>query len=158
MTEPGAGYGGYYRLSEIVAKKIFPAKQVTFFIRDGAIFVDDRQVQGIRIVDDVAIITGWHFTSWERATQIRSMERIEPSLEDPFVYLSEPGVMQNWSDEAIRKELGAGSSDTIVKLSIIVPISVVWLRGSRRVVHFAIAQAVTDSEIRDLRVQRRKAA
>lgn len=110
------------------------------------------------IIENHVLITGIHYTSWENATQIKSMERMEPSLDDPFVYLSQPGVMQNWSEDQIRKELGALSANTEIKLTVIVPIEKVWLKVGKNAVHFAISGIVTKNQIQKLSIQRRKQA
>ncbi len=89
MTEvPSAGYGGHYRLKDIIEKRIFPAKKVIFEFKDNSVYVDGKVIQGLKITDSNAYIKCIHYTAWENATQIRSMRRIEPSLEDPFVYLA----------------------------------------------------------------------
>lgn len=104
------------------------------------------------------ILNGVHYTSWEHATQIRSTERIEPSLDDPFVYLSQPGVMQGWPESMIKKEIGALSANAQVKLTIIVPYEKVWLKVGKKAVHFAIQGMVTERCIQKLSIQRLKHA
>lgn len=157
MTDaPGIGYGEYYRLSEIVEKKIFPTKHVVFELKNNLVFVDGKPIQGLKLVNDYVQIKGIHYTSWENATQIRSMMRLESSPQDPFVYLSPKGSMQGWSEKLICKELGASSANTEVILEIVVPISEVWIKASRNVVHFAVEGSITSEEITNIAIQRRK--
>lgn len=157
MTDvPSAGYGGYYRLKEIIEKKIFPAKKVIFEFKDDFVYVDGKAIQGLKITDSDAYIKCFHYTAWENATQIRSMRRIEPSLEDPFVYLAPRGIMQDWPEAAICKELGSKSADTEVWLELTVSIDRVWLKASRNVIHFAVEGIIKEDDILDLSIQRRK--
>lgn len=158
MVFPGAGYGGYVRLSEILEKGLLQAGKVVFeYIKDkGDVYANGRLLQGLKIVDAYAHITGVHYTAWEFATQIRSMMRIEPSLNDPFVYISEPGMMAGWPEELIKKEVGASAADTEVRLTVIVPVGVVWIKASRDVAHYAIAGILSKNEIIRLDIQRRK--
>lgn len=158
MTEPGLGYGDYYKLSEIIIQKRFIAKKVVFEFQNGFVLADGKVVQGLKIVDSDVFIKGVHFTSWENATQIRSMRRIEPSLDDPFVYLAPKGVMKDWPEDQICKELGAKSADTEVLLEIVVPVERVWIKASRSIVHFAVEGILSENEIADLRIQRRRAS
>lgn len=84
------------------------------------------------------------------------MNRIEPSLNDPFVYLSEPGKMKKWPATAIKKELGATNADTIIKLKILVPVDYIWINASRNAIHYAIAGIISSAEILSLSIQKRK--
>lgn len=93
-TIPGVGYGGYVRLKEIIEHGRLAAKKVLFEFKNNRVYADGKPLQGLIIAGESAQITGVHYASWENATQIRSMLRIEPSLDDPFVYISEPGKMQ----------------------------------------------------------------
>ncbi|MEM3154587.1 MAG: hypothetical protein QW165_03430 [Candidatus Woesearchaeota archaeon] len=154
---PGAGYGGYYKLSEIIEKKVFAAKKVLFEFRDGWVFVDGKIIQGLRIIDTNAYIKAIHYTSWENATQIRSLGSIKSSLDDPFVYLAPRGVMQGWPENEICKELGAKSANTEIWLEIVVPVGIVWLKASRRVVHFAVQGDLLKKHIVKMDIQRRSA-
>ncbi len=157
MTEaPSAFYGGYYRLKEIVERKIFPAKKVVFEFKNDSVYADGKVIQGLKITGTNAFIKCVHYTAWENATQIRSMWRIEPSLEDPFVYLAPRGIMQDWPESSICKELGSKSADTEVWLELSVPVDRVWLKVSRNVVHFAVEGILTEGDITDLSIQRRK--
>ncbi len=157
MTEvPSASYGGYYRLKEVIEKKIFPAKKVIFEFKDNFVYVDGKVIQGLKVTDSNVYIKCIHYTAWENATQIRSMRRIEPSLEDPFVYLAPRGVMQDWPEAAICKELGSKSADTEVWLELAVPVDRVWLKASRSVVHFAVESILSENDILELSIQRRK--
>jgi len=151
---PGIGYGGYIQLKEIVKEEQYSTKKQLFELKEGFLYVDGTPIQGLVVFADVVQITGIHHTSWEGATHIRSTGRIEPSLEDPFVYLSEPGKMSGWPEEAIRKEIGARVANTEVKLTIVIPIDRVWIKTSRNVVHFAISGIVAE-EIIKLAIQRR---
>jgi len=101
---PGAGYGGYLKLSELVAKGTLLFNEVLLEYEDGNVFANGKIIQGVHIQEKVVRITGIHYTSWENATQIRSMLRIEPSLQDPFVYISAPGSMTGWAEEEIKKK------------------------------------------------------
>lgn len=130
---PGLSYGGYVQ-----------------------IFVNGKPVQGLRIIEPSVWIKGVHYTSWENATQIRSTKRIQPSLNDPFVYVSEPGKMTGWPEEWIKKELGATSANTEIRLSIIVQIDEVWIKASRDVVHFAISGPIVEEQITTLTIHKRK--
>lgn len=150
MTEPGAGYSGYKSLKEIIENP-----DLNFELTDHQIKSNGIILQGIRIIGNYAIIKGIHYTSWENATQIRSMLRIEPSLNDPFVYISEPGKMNNWTENAIKKELGINNANTEIKLTVIVPIERVWIKTSRNVAHYAIT-GILSQEIETLDIQRRK--
>jgi hypothetical protein len=80
---------------------------------------------------------------------------MEPSLNDPFVYVSEPGRMSSWPEEEIRKELGAASADTEVRLRVIVPVARVWIKASRAVAHYAISGILTEHEIKNVQIVRR---
>ena len=152
MAVPGAGYVGYYQLKEIIDKGVLQAQKILFEFRDGLVYADGKVLQGLKVYDENVQITGVHYTSWEMATQIRSMERIEPSLDDPFVYISEPGKMEGWPEELIKKELGASIANTKVSLQVIVPVERVWIKTSRDVVHYAISGIL--SEIVKLRIKR----
>lgn len=157
MTDvPGIGYGEYYRLSEIVDKKILATKHVVFELKNNLVFADGKPIQGLKIVDSYAQIKGIHYTSWENATQIRSMNFIKSSTDDPFVYLAPRGAMQNWPEREICKELGAKVANTEIWLEILVPLSSVWLKASRKVVHFAIDGDIHSDEINDIVIQRRR--
>ncbi len=158
MILPGAGHGGYVRLRDIVAKGILAAVGLSFIHQGNGVFVEGRQLQGLVIAGDYVRITGVHYTSWERATQLRLMVRIEPSLNDPFVYISESGRMQDWPQEQIRRELGSLAADTEVRLTSIVPLGRVWIKASRAVVHYAIAGIVTADDIKSLTIHRRTAS
>jgi len=156
MTDvPGIDYGEYYKLSEIVEKKILTTKHVVFELRGNLVFADGKPIQGLTVVGEYVSIKGVHYTSWENATQIRSMRRIESSEQDPFVYLAPKGAMQGWPEELICRELGANSANTEVILEIVVPIESVWIKASRKVVHFAIEGFLSD-KILKLDIQRRK--
>jgi hypothetical protein len=121
MTDiPGGGYSGYIRLKDVVEQGRLATKKILFEFKDNRIYSNGKPLQGLIIAGEYAQIRGAHYTSWENATQIRSMGRIEPSLDDPFVYISEPGKMQGWPEKQIRKELGAVSADTEVKLQVVV--------------------------------------
>jgi len=150
-------YGGYFRLKEIVEQGSMESKKILCEYKNNQIYVNGKVLQGLAVIDNYAQITGIHYTSWENATQIRSMQRIEPSLDDPFVYVSEPGKMKNWPEEQIKKELGAGSANTEVKLTIIVPINRVWIKVSRNVAHYALSGIIHEDEIKRLEIQRIKA-
>lgn len=158
MTEPGLVFGNYYKLSEIIVQKKLVAKKVVFEFKDGFILADGKVVQGLKIVDSNVFIKGVHFTSWENATQIRSMGRIEPSLDDPFVYLAPKGVMQDWPEDEICKELGTNFANTEVLLELVVPVERIWIKASRRIVHFAIEGILYENEIVDLNIQRRRSS
>ncbi|MEM4266295.1 MAG: hypothetical protein QXX65_04440 [Candidatus Woesearchaeota archaeon] len=157
MTIPGGGYSGYFQLKEIIEKRMLSAKKILFEFKDNAIYANGKVLQGLVVADNYARITGIHYTSWEAATQIRSMMRIEPSLDDPFVYISEPGAMAGWPEELIKKELGAAAANTEVRLVIIVSPERVWIKTSRNVVHYAIAGILSREEIAKLSIQRHKA-
>ncbi|MEM2916494.1 MAG: hypothetical protein QXT19_04015 [Candidatus Woesearchaeota archaeon] len=156
MIVPGAGYGGYFQLKKIVEEGILRAQKISFELKGNLVYVNGKALQGLVVFDNHARITGIHYTSWEAATQIRSMMRIEPSLEDPFVYISEPGAMKGWPEELIKKELGAAAANTEVKLIVVIPIDRVWIKASRNVVHYAIAGILSREEILELHIQRRK--
>lgn len=153
MTEPGAGHGGYVWLREIADKGSFATAKVFFQFKEGMIYADGRALQGIKVAEGFAQITGTHYTSWEMATQIRSMHRIEPSLSDPYVYVSEPGKMSGWPEESIQRELGAAGANTEVRLTFVVPIERVWIKASRTVAHYAISGIVA-KEIAKLSIQK----
>lgn len=153
---PGAGYGGYIPLKVIVAKQKLTVKKISFEFKKGYVLANEKTLQGLRIKKEDVIITGDHYTSWEKATQIRSMMRIEPSLNDPFVYISEPGKMDGWPEKLIKKELGAFSADTKVKLSLIVAIERVWIKASRLVAHYAIKGILTRDQMIKVGIQRHR--
>jgi hypothetical protein len=157
MIIPGGGYSGYFPLKTIVEKGSLPAGKVLFEFRDGAVYANGKVLQGMRVVDKHALITGIHYTRWEVATQIRSMMRIEPSLDDPFVYISEPGAMAGWPEELIRKELGAAAANTEVRLTVVVPVDRVWIKSSRHIMHYAVAGILSREEIAKLSIQPHKA-
>lgn len=152
---PGKGYGGYFKLKEIIERGVLEGAKRVFEFKDGFIFVDGTVIQGLRIIGSNAYIKGIHYSSWENATQIRSTTEIRSSLDDPFVYLSPRGAMQGWPESEIKRELGARSADTEIWLEIVVPIDKVWLKASRRIVHFAIEGNLFEENIVELRVQRR---
>jgi len=156
MTVPGAGYGGYIKLSEIIEKKEVLFGKIFFLFKDDLAYADGKVMQGLKILGDYAQIKGVHYTSWENATQIRSMKRIEPSLDDPFVYISEPGKMDAWSESMIQKELGSVSADTKVMVTVLSPVNKIWIKASRNVVHYAI-EGIVPGEIKSIDIQRRKA-
>jgi hypothetical protein len=81
------------------------------------------------------------------------MKRIEPSLNDPFVYISEPGKMSGWPEELIKKELGSVSAGTEVKLTIVVPVNRVWVKTSRLVAHYAVS-GILSKEIIKINIQK----
>ena len=151
---PGGGYGGYVPLRVIVEEKRLKAGKVFFEMKEGNVLAKGKILQGLRIKGEEAVITGDHYTSWEKATQIRSRERIEPSLSDPYVYISEPGKMDNWPEKAIRKELGCSRADTKIKLSLVVDIERVWIKASRFVAHYAVEGILTRDQIIKLKIQR----
>src|SRR3989338_5433945 len=155
MILPGAGYGGAISLNEIVENKILQRDRIILEIINELVYVNKKQLQGIKIVKNSVYISGVHYTSWEAATQIKSMKRIEPSLNDPFVYISEPGKMSCWSEELIKKELGSLSAGIEVKLTVVVPVSKVWIKISRFVAHYAIS-GVLSKEIIRINIQKRK--
>lgn len=155
---PGLSYGGYVKIEEIIKNKVLKSGGLIFEYKDNKIFVNEKPIQGLRIIEPSAWITGIHYTSWENATQIRSTKRIEPSPKDPFVYLSEPGKMSGWPEEWIKKELGASSANTEIRLSIIVLIEDVWLKASRDIVHFAIAGPIIEENINNLSIHKRKSS
>lgn len=157
MEIPGMQYGGYFKLKEIIEKGKLESKKIVIEYKNNQIYVNGKILQGLVVVDKYAQITGIHYTSWENATQIRSMQRIEPSLDDPFVYVSEPGKMQGWPEEQIKKELGAGSADTEVKLVILVLLDKVWIKVSRNVAHYALTGILNENEIKNLEIHRIKA-
>jgi len=160
MQSPGLGYGSYFRLLDIVEKGTLATAKALFEFRDRVVYFDGKPLQGLRVVVDnvpLALITGVHYSSWEMATQMRSRNAIEPSLDDPFVYISEPGKMAGWPEEAIRKELGARHADAEVRLTLVVPVTRVWIKASRNVVHYAISGIVGKAEIKNLEVVKRKA-
>ncbi|HLC32237.1 MAG TPA: hypothetical protein VJJ82_00255 [Candidatus Nanoarchaeia archaeon] len=151
---PGAGYGGYLKLSELVAKGTLLFNEVLLEYEDGNVFANGKIIQGVHIQEKVVRITGIHYTSWENATQIRSMLRIEPSLQDPFVYISAPGSMTGWAEEEIKRELGTRAADSEVCVRIVMPLDLVWLKCSRKVVHLAIAGIVSEMNIQNLQIKR----
>jgi len=153
---PGASHGEYYRLKEIVDAKIFPAKKIVFEYRDNSIFINGKAIQGLKIMDSNAFIKGIHYTFWENATQIRSARRLEASIDDPFVYFAPKSAMQGWSEDEICRELGTTSAETEVIVEFVVPVERVWLKASRAVVHFAVEGMITEDEIAELTIQRRK--
>ncbi|RMD58015.1 hypothetical protein D6825_02225 [Candidatus Woesearchaeota archaeon] len=153
---PGKGYSGYYSLKDIIEEKRFETPRIVFVFEGNQLFANGKPIQGLRIVDNYAIIKGIHYTSWEGATQIRSTERLEPSLDDPFVYLAQPGVMQGWPEHLIKKELGARVANTAVKVQVVVPLERVWLKVGKNAVHFAISGVVSEYEIKKIEVQRLK--
>ena len=151
---PGAGYGYYLLLKDIVKGEV-KAKGHVCSIKEGSAFCDGKVIQGLRIAGDYAVIAAVHYTSWENATQIRSTHRIEPSLNDPFVYLTPPGTMQGWSEETIRKEIGANAANTDVKIRLSVPVGRVWIKFTRsKIVHFAISGLIDEHMINDLEIQK----
>ncbi len=156
MTVPGAGYRGYVQLKTIVEKGELFAEKVYFEFKNNAVYANGRVLQGLVIIGNLARINGIHYTSWEAATQIRSMTRIEPSLDDPFVYISAPGAMKGWPEELIKKELGASAASTEVRLIVFVPVERVWVKASRNVVHYAIAGILSSQEIKKLDIQQRR--
>ncbi|VVB81687.1 Uncharacterised protein [uncultured archaeon] len=156
MIEPGIAFGNYFKLSEIIVQKRLIAKKVVFEFQEGFVLADGKIVQGLKIVDSNAFIKGVHYTSWENATQIRSINGILSSLDDPFVYLAPRGAMQDWPEEEICRELGAHSANTEILIELVVPIERVWIKASRRIVHFAIEGDLVSEFISDLRIQRRK--
>jgi len=158
MRVPGFGYGGYYELREIIERKNYATKEVFFELKGNEVFADGKIIQGLKIIEDDAYIAGIHYTSWEKATQIRSMMTIEPSLNDPFVYVSESGKMSSWTEKEIKKELGTSSANTEVKLTILVPIKRVWIKASRKVVHFAVEGILHRKEINKLEIKKREDA
>ncbi len=156
MEVPGLSYGRYVQLKKIVEQGKLESKKILFEYKDNRVYVNGKVLQGLIIIEDYAQITGVHYTSWENATQIRSMQRIEPSLDDPFVYISEPGKMKDWPEAQIKRELGAASANTEIKLAVIVPLEQVWIKASRNVAHYALAGILHENEIKKLKIQRRK--
>lgn len=156
MAIPGLNYGGYVRLGDIVSNTTLADKKILFEFKSNLVYANGKVLQGLVIIGEYAQITGNHYTSWENATQIRSTGRIEPSLDDPFVYLSEPGKMNDWPEHLIKKETGAIFADTQVKLTLVVPINLVWIKASREVVHYSVSGIVAAAEIKDIVIQRRK--
>ena len=151
---PGAGYGYYLPLKEILTGEVKIKGHICRF-KDGYIYCDGTVIQGLRISEGYAFIAAVHYTSWENATQIRSMRRIEPSLNDPFVYLTPPGTMQDWTEETIRKEIGANAANTDVKIRLSMPVERVWIKFTRsKIVHFAISGLVDEHMITDLEIQK----
>jgi hypothetical protein len=159
MEEPGAGYGGYVRLKEVIEKgyAYLKKQEILLEVKGKSITASGKQLQGITIMGDQVRITGTHYTYWERATRIRSDGKIEPSLNDPFVYLSEPGKMEGWAEGMIKKETGAAAANTGIMVTVVVPIERVWIKASRFVAHYAIEGSLF-YEIKDLELQRVKAA
>lgn len=160
MDVPGIGYGGYFQLKEIIDKGIFCFNKICFiYVRESkSIFANNKMLQGLKIMDGFVQLTGVHYTSWENATQIRSTKRLEPTLDDPFIYVSEPGKMADWSENKIKKELGAFAATAEVKLTLFVPVELVWIKASRKVIHYAIAGIVSEEAIWELSIFHRKAA
>ncbi|MBD3304088.1 hypothetical protein GF343_03005 [Candidatus Woesearchaeota archaeon] len=79
---PGTGYEGYIRLKDITEKGRVASKKIRFEHKNAHISANGKLLQGLIIAGEYAQIRGTHYTSWENATQIRSMLRIEPSLDD----------------------------------------------------------------------------
>lgn len=156
--EPGKGYGGYLHLSEIVEKGNVPFRGRIIAVLNKLVFVDGRPIQGLTVYTEKGLvgIKGIHYTSWERATQIRSTRSIIPSLVDPFVYISEPNKMSGWPENAIKKELGTSAADTEVQVIVIVPIHQVWIKVTRYAVHFAITGLIADEELTVKKIKRRE--
>ena len=67
------------------------------------------------------------------------------------------GITAGWPESAIKKELGSLSANTEVKLTLVVPIGLLWIKAARQVIHFAI-EGILDEEIKALRIHRHKAA
>ncbi len=153
---PGLSYGGYVQLKEIVEKTLVKKGGIIFEYRDNVVFANGKVIQGLKVIAPSVLLKGTHYTSWENATQIRSTGRINPSLNDPFVYISEPGKMTGWPEELIKKELGALSANTEVRLSIIAQIDEVWIKASRDVVHFAVPGPIVEEQITTLTIHKRK--
>ncbi len=150
---PGIGYGEYYPLKDFIGLTI-KKKGFVFELKEDKLFVNSIPLQGLQFVEKYVRITGEHYTSWENATQIKSTKRIDPSIGDPFVYISEPGKMKLWKEKEIRKELGCASANTEVKLTVLVPIERVWIKVFRRVAHYAII-GMMSKEILKLAIQKR---
>lgn len=156
--EPGKGYGGYLRLSDIVEKGNSEFRGRVVAVLNRLVFVDGKSIQGFTVYKEkgLASIKGIHYTSWEQATQIRSTRSIIPSLVDPFVYISEPNKMSGWPENAIKKELGTSAADTEVYVTVIVPINKVWIKVTRYAVHFAIESLISGEELTVKKIKRRK--
>ena len=154
--EPGKGYGDYVRLIDIVNKGILKYKKQTYVFKDNKIYIGNKPIQGLKVIPPSAYLKAVHFTSWENATQIRSTQRFEPSLDDPFTYFSEPGKMHKWPEKLIKKELGAASANTEVIATLVLLLENVWVKATREVVHFAIPGIILPENIVNLKIQKRK--
>lgn len=153
ITTPRQVVGEYMPLSELVNAGTLAFKKTILQLRGAEILLNDRPVQGVTVTPPVVTIRAEHYTSWEAATQIRSTGAISPvSPADPFAYLLERGLLGGKGPKEIRKIVGAVNADTLIMLTVRVPITHVWINAvPGRPVKFAVDGGIRAQKIEELR-------
>ncbi len=119
-------------------------------IVDNKLNVDNREVNSFLLKDnDFVVIKAQHFTSKERASDVRTYRRFIPSnkSQDNYVYFIEDGFYDLPKDE-IRHISGAASAEIKFEVRFSVEIRFVWLKIEKgHPVKFAIEHGLQPDEI-----------
>lgn len=130
---PGAGAKGYYHLIDAVKKGFIKYS-------DEKLWYNNKPLQGIKIKDNLVLIKGDHYSSFQNARWIQGDKYIQASLEDPYSYFVERGKLSSLGPQQIQKILGISSAEAVVSLEIVVFPEQLFIKvGEKIPTHFAIA-------------------
>jgi len=144
---------GFIPLQYVLENKKTILNKVLIEFKDRCLFADGRKVQGFVTNEKIAEIKGEHYTYLNLATQIRSTRRVEGTFFDNYAYFAEPGLLNRFNEDKIKKTIGCESAEAKLKILIIVPIDRVWIKTEKyRPVKFAIQKGLKDHDIRDIEI------
>jgi hypothetical protein len=109
--DPGAGTGGYVKITDLV-------KKGRIFLNGNKLFVDGKVIQGLIVEGNTIILKGDHLTNKNSAESILSDAFVNPSFEDPFSYFIEKGKFNNWKRKEIQYNLGISNAEACVSFEL----------------------------------------
>jgi hypothetical protein len=111
INEPGPKPGTYLRIFDAV-------KSGAVKYDKNKLWVDGKEVQGVRIIGNKIIIKGDHYTAEQNAKWIQGDRYVNPSMRDPYSYFVERGKLERHNRREIQKILGVPCAEAVVSLEI----------------------------------------
>lgn len=131
--EPGAGTGGYVPLFAAIENDDIEQ-------RENKLFLYDKQIEGVKIENNMIQIKGDHYTTEQNARWIEGDAFVKPSSVDPYSYLVQRGGFSSFNRKNIQKTLGIPSAEAFVGLEIKVFPEQVFIKIKKnQPIKFAIA-------------------
>src|SRR3989338_4880614 len=154
MQPPKTKGREYTHLLQVLGENRLNVNKCFIEIINNRIYIDGREVNGFELKDGFVIITGQHFTSREKTSEVRMLSRFIPGYVDNYIYFLEDGFY-DISKQEIRHISGATSVETKFQVTFRVEAERVWLKLEKRhPVKFAIWDGLYTDEIIEISLER----